>query len=80
MKVMEKDINRAIQNIAVYLVKKLQEKNKCTQEEALLDLMKTVTYETLMDKETNLYCESREAVWDLLLSELDGHVEKLLDI
>lgn len=70
----------AIQNIAVYLVKELQEKNKCTQEEALLNLMKTAVYEALMDKETKLYCESRESVLDMLLGELDGHVEKLLEI
>lgn len=80
MKVMERDINYAIQNIAVYLVKKMQEKNNCTQEEALLDLMKTTVYEALMDKETKLYCESREAVLDMLFSELGGHVEKLLEI
>lgn len=79
MKVMERDINRAIQSLSVYLVKQLQKKNKCTQEEALLELMKTVVYEALMDKETKLYCESREAVWDLLANELDGYVEKLLE-
>ena len=80
MKAMERNINCAIQKIAVYLVKKMQEKNKCTQEEALLNLMKTAVYEALMDKETKLYCESREAVWNMLLNELNGNVEKLLEI
>lgn len=39
-------------------------------------IWKTEIYETLMDKETKLYCESKEAVWDMLISELYGHFEK----
>lgn len=78
MSQMERDINRAIQNIAVYLVKRLQDKEQCTQEKALQGLMKTAIYETLMDRESKLYCESREAVFDMLLSELAGDTECLL--
>lgn len=80
MKVIERDINYAIQNISVYLVKKLQEKNKYTQEEALLDLMNTVVYEALLDRETKLYCESMESILAILLDELNGHTEKILEI
>lgn len=80
MKTMERDVNYAIQSIAVYLVKKMQEINKCTQEEALLDLMKTAVYEALIDKETKMYCESRDSVLAMLLDELNGNVEKLLEI
>lgn len=40
--------------------------------------MKTAIYETLMDRESKLYCESREAVFDMLLSELAGDTECLL--
>lgn len=34
----------------------------------------------LMDPETELYAESREAVWDILKEELEGNPYRLLDL
>jgi hypothetical protein len=75
---LERDVNRAIQNIARYLVGKLQNKEQCTRDEAVEHLMKTAVYAILMDKETMLYCESGESVWYMLEEELKGNYEPLL--
>lgn len=76
----ETDINRAINSITVFLVNTIMEQKKCTQEEAVELLMKTVVYEALMDKETMLYCESKEAVADRLLKEIQDNMPDLLAI
>lgn len=51
---------------------------KCTRDEAVTILMQTTVYEALMDTETDLYLESREAVWDILKDELAGNPYRLL--
>ena len=42
--------------------------------------MRTICYMALMDPETELYAESREAVWDILKEELEGNPYRLLDL
>ncbi len=71
---------RAIRNIAAFLVEKLMEEKNCSRNEALESLIKTTVYEALMDTETELYTESREAVWDILIQELAGNPYRLLDL
>jgi len=70
--------NRAMRSIAAYLVGQLIEMEKCPRDEALAILMQTTVYEALMDPETDLYLESREAVMDILTEELAGNPYRLL--
>lgn len=70
----------AMHNIAVFIVQRFAEKNKCSQEEALLTIMKTKTYAGLMDPETGIFLESRECVLDMAESELAGDYSKFLAV
>ena len=45
-------IEKAVHNISVYLVHWIQNNYKCEREKALQTLMTTVTYATLLDKNT----------------------------
>lgn len=38
-------------------------------------LLKTMTYESLQDKELKLYAESPEYVWNMLNDEKNGNME-----
>lgn len=64
---------------AFYLIEKLMETKNLTKEEALSTLLKTTVYEALMDEETFLYLESKEAVLDILLEELSGNIYRILE-
>lgn len=72
------DQNRVIRSIAVYLVEQLMKMKNCSRDEAVSVLMRTMVYEALMDPETDLYLESREAVLDILKEELAGNPYRLL--
>ena len=72
------DQNRMIRSIAAFLVEQLIEMKKCSRDESLAILMQTTVYEALMDPETDLYLESREAVLDILKEELAGNPYRLL--
>jgi hypothetical protein len=65
---------------AVFLVEQLMEMKNCSRDEALEILLKTTAYEALMDSETELYLESREAIWDILKEELVGNPYRLLEL
>ena len=70
--------NRVIRNIAVYLVEQLMQMKNISRDEAVGILMQTTVYDALMDPETDLYLESREAVMDILREELAGNPYRLL--
>lgn len=74
------DINKTIRSTAVFLVEQLMEIKKISRDEALELLISTMTYEVLMDYESELYLETREAVLDTLLAELTGDTKRLLVI
>lgn len=74
------DQNRVIRSIAAYLVEHLMEERNCSRDDAVSFLMQTTTYEALMDIETDLYLESREAVLDILMEELEGNPYRLLTV
>lgn len=69
------NINKSIQAISFYLVHRISEEENCSNEEALKKLLKTITYELLQDKETGLYAESPEYVWNMLQNEETGNIE-----
>lgn len=75
MKASSVNINKSIQVISLYLVRRLSEENNCTEEAALKRLLKTMTYELLQNKESELYAESPEYVWDMLKDEKSGNME-----
>ncbi len=69
---------RSMRNIAAFLVEYIMQKNSCSRDDAVEFLIKTTVYEALMDSDTELYLESREAVLDILKEELAGNPYRLL--
>ncbi|MBQ9814036.1 MAG: hypothetical protein IJM54_12095 [Thermoguttaceae bacterium] len=69
-----------MRNTAAFLIEHLMEDKNCSRNEAVELLMKTAVYEALMDAETELYLESREAALDILKHELAGNPYRLLDL
>jgi hypothetical protein len=69
------NINKSIQAISVFLVNKICEDEKCTSREALIELLKTMTYKLLQDRDSKLYAESPEYVWSMLVDERKGDME-----
>lgn len=80
MKPSSVNINKSIQVISFYLVCRLSKEENCSSEEALKELLKTMTYELLQDKESCLYAESPEYVWSMLKDEKEGDMESWLAI
>lgn len=75
MKASSVNVNKSIQAISLYLVHRISEAENCSNEVALKKLLKTMTYELLQDKESGLYAESPEYVWNMLGDEKNGNVE-----
>ena len=75
MKASSVNINKSIQAISFYLVRRISEEEKCSDESALKKLLKTMTYELLQDKESRLYAESPEYVWSMFQDEKNGNME-----
>ena len=75
MKASSVNVNKSIQAIALYLVHRISEAENCSNEDALKKLLKTMTYELLQDKESELYAESPEYVWSMLDDEKNGNIE-----
>lgn len=69
------NINKSIQSISVYLVHCISIEQKCSKEEALKRLLKTMTYELLQDRNSGLYAESPEYVWGMLKDEVCGNID-----
>ena len=67
------DQKKSIRSIAAFLVEYIMNNNNCSRDEALELLIKTTVYEALMDTDTDLYLEPREAVLDILKEELAGN-------
>ncbi len=69
------NINKSIQAISLYLVRRMSKEENCSEEAALKKLLKTMTYELLQDKNSELYAESPEYVWSMLQDEKNGNLE-----
>ena len=80
MKPSSVNINKSIQAISFYLVRRLSKEENCSCEDTLKGLLKTMTYELLQDKESRLYAESPEYVWSMLKDEKEGDMESWLAI
>ena len=75
MKASSVNINKSIQVISLYLAHRISEEENCSNEAALKKLLKTMTYEVLQDKESELYAESPEYVWSMPCDEKNGNME-----
>ena len=71
---------KTMRSIAAYLVEYIMKNRNCSRDEAVEFLIRTTVYAALMDEETDLYLESREAVLDILKEELAGNPYRLLEI
>lgn len=69
------NINKSIQAISLFLVRRISSEQQCSEEDALKKLLKTMTYELLQDKESGLYAESPEYLWSMLQDEESGNIE-----
>ena len=74
------DQKKAMRSIAAFLVEYIMNDKGCSRDEAVELLIKTTVYAALMDADTDLYLESREAVLDILKEELGGNPLRLLDV
>lgn len=75
MKATSVNISKSIQAMSVYLVHRISQEEHCIEAEALKKLLKTTTYELLQDKESGLYAESSEYIWNMLQDEKTGNME-----
>jgi hypothetical protein len=69
------NINKSIQAISVYMVHKISKEENCSNEEALLKLLNSMTYELLQDKENKLYAETPEYIWSMYQDEKNNDLE-----
>ena len=74
------DQKKAMRNIAAFLVEYIMNSKECSRDEAVEFLLKTTVYAALMDEDTDLYLESREAVLDILKEEVAGNPYRLLQV
>lgn len=76
MKANEMNINKTIRNKSIYLIMYVQNKYGVDRNKAISILMKTVTYATLTDKSTKLFCESNEYIENMLEDEIRGDIKE----
>jgi hypothetical protein len=69
------NINKSIQAISVYLVHQISKEEKCSNDEALLKLLSSMTYELLQNKENGLYAETPEYIWSMYQDEKNNDLE-----
>lgn len=74
------NINKSIQAISFYLIRRMRNERQCPEEEAFKETLKTMTYELLQDRESGLYAESPEYVWSMLQDEVSGNIKSWIDV
>ena len=74
------DFKNAANDVAAYLVIRYAQDNSISRERALEQIMMTTTYEALLDEESQMYCEPKAFVYELLISELNNHPEEMMNI
>lgn len=79
MKATSININKSIQAISFYLMNRISKEENCSKEAALKKLLKTITYELLQNKDSELYAESPEYVWSLFKDEENGNMESWME-
>ena len=80
MNVTSTNINQSIQVISFYLIRHMSNERQCSEEDALKETLKTMTYELLQDRESGLYAESPEYVWSMLQDEVSGNIKSWIDV
>lgn len=72
MRVTMADIADSQEAITEFLVVEIIKKYNINLEEAIITLLKTKTYELLMNSKSNMYAQSPQYVWKKLNDELTG--------
>ena len=80
MNVTSTNINQSIQVISFYLIRRMSNERQCSEEDALKETLKTMTYELLQDRESGLYAESPEYVWSMLQDEVSRNIKSWIDV
>lgn len=80
MNVTSTNINQSIQVISFYLIRRMSNERQCSEEDALKETLKTMTYELLQDRESGLYAESPVYVWSMLQDEVSGNIKSWIDV
>ncbi len=80
MNVTSTNINQSIQVISFYLIRRMSNERQCSEEDALKETLKTMTYELLQNRESGLYAESPEYVWSMLQDEVSGNIKSWIDV
>ncbi len=75
MSITSVNVNKSMQAISFYLVRRMSHEQQCSEEDALRRLLKTMTYELLQDRDSGLFAESPEYVWSMLQDEKNGNME-----
>lgn len=75
MSVANVNINKSMQAISFYLVRRISIEYQCSEEDALKKLLKTMTYELLQDRQSGLFAESPEYVWSVFQDEESGNMK-----
>ena len=73
-----RDIKYAINDVAAYLVIRFAKENNISRESALEQIMRTAIYAALLDEESQMYCEPKAAVYDMLISEFNNCPEEMI--
>ncbi len=74
-----REIIKASNDIAAYLVIRFAHENNISRENALERIMRTTIYAALLDEESQMYCEPKAAVYDMLIFELNNHPEEMIN-
>lgn len=74
------NIEKSIQVITEYIVKRIMQVYGYSRDRALCELMKTSTYELLQNRKSKLYAETPEYVLSLLQDELNNDIDSWLKI
>ena len=80
MNVTSTNINQSIQVISFYLIRRMSNERQCSEEDALKETLKTMTYELLQNRESGLYAEYPEYVWSMLQDEVSGNIKSWIDV
>ena len=73
-------IRYSIDTMTAEVVEKLALNNNIALTDALKQFMKTKTFDLLCDAESFLYLESVEYVYDMLDAEIEGDIERWLEV
>lgn len=73
----DSEINFAINDIASYIVRRFAKEKNISWDKALEQVIRTTVYAALIDKDTELYSEPKDAVYDMFEHEMNKEPDEL---